>query len=118
MSIIIILLILLCAYVIENHLKKIRRNELLPAGIIITGGGSHIVRIEEIAKKQLNLPVKVGPSDTTINNKLKIKDASWYGAYGLALSSSVNENNNLNSIGDNIKQLKSFFKSILSQLLP
>lgn len=104
---------------VENHLKRIRRSGLLPAGIIITGGGAHIVRIEEIAKKQLNLPAKVGPVDTTINNKLKIKDASWYGAYGLALSTSQNANSNMNnSIGDNIKQVKGFFKSILSQLLP
>jgi cell division protein FtsA len=103
----------------ENHLKRIRRNELLPAGIIITGGGAHISRIEEIAKKQLNLPAKIGPADTTINNKLKIKDSSWYGAYGLSLSSSQGNNDSaINSIGENIKQVKGFFKSILSQLLP
>lgn len=103
---------------IENHLKRIKRNELLPAGIIMTGGGSHIVRIEEIAKKQLNLPAKVGPSDTTINNRLKIKDSSWYTAFGLALNSSQVNNGSESSIGDNIKQVKGFFKSIFNQLLP
>lgn len=103
---------------VENHLRRIKRSELLPAGIIITGGGAHIVRIEEIAKKQLNLPAKTGPIDNTINNKLKIKDASWYTAFGLALSSSQEEGSIQNSIGDNVKQVKGFFKSILSQLLP
>jgi cell division protein FtsA len=103
---------------VENHLKRIRRNGLLPAGIIITGGGSYISRIEELARKQLNLPAKVGPTDTTINNKFKIKDASWYGALGLALSTPTGTNNIENSIGDNIKQVKGFFKSIFSQLLP
>ena len=104
---------------VDNHLKRIRRSELLPAGIVITGGGAHITKIEEIAKKQLNLPAKVGPVDTTINNKFKIKDASWYVAYGLALNSSSEGNNNMqSSIGDNVKQVKGFFKSILSQLLP
>lgn len=105
---------------VENHLKRIKRSELLPAGIIITGGGAHIVRIEEIAKKQLNLPAKIGPIDNTLNSKFKIKDASWYAAYGLALSCSTGTSisNNENSIGDNIKQVKGFFKSILSQLLP
>lgn len=103
---------------VENHLKRIRRNGLLPAGIIITGGGSYISRIEELARKQLNLPAKVGPTDTTINNKFKIKDASWYGALGLALSAPIGTNSIENSIGDNIKQVKGFFKSIFSQLLP
>ena len=104
---------------VDNHLKRIKRNELLPAGIIITGGGAHITHIEEIARKQLNLPAKVGPIDATINNKLKIKDASWYGAYGLALTSYQGTNNSIqSSIGDNVKQVKGFFKSILSQLLP
>ena len=104
---------------VENHLKRMKRSELLPAGIIITGGGAHITRIEEIARKQLNLPAKVGPIDTTINNKLKIKDSSWYTAYGLALYFSHGNNNTAqNPIGDNIKQVKGFFKSILSQLLP
>lgn len=105
---------------VENHLKRIKRSGLLPAGIIITGGGANISHIEEIARKQLNLPAKVGPADNTINNKLKIKDSTWYAAYGLALSCIQGNgiNNPENSIGDNIKQVKGFFKSILSQLLP
>ncbi len=105
---------------VENHLKRIKRNGLLPAGIIITGGGAHISKIEEIAKKQLNLPAKVGPVDNTINNKFKIKDYTWYCAYGLALSYSQFSGGNINetSIGDNIKQVKKFFKSVFSQLLP
>lgn len=104
---------------VENLLKRIKRSELLPAGIIITGGGANIVKIEEIAKKQLNLPAKVGPVDTTINNKLKIKDPSWYTAYGLALSSNAGDSiSTPSSIGGNFKQVKDFFKSILNQLLP
>lgn len=105
---------------VENHLKRIKRNELLPAGIIITGGGSNIAHIEEIARKQLNLPAKVGPIDTTIANKLKIKDSSWYVSYGEALSSeNLGMNyNSTSSIKDNLKDIKGFFKSIFSQLLP
>ncbi|OGJ11909.1 hypothetical protein A2467_00675, partial [Candidatus Nomurabacteria bacterium RIFOXYC2_FULL_36_8] len=30
---------------VENHLKRIKRSELLPAGVVITGGGANIVRI-------------------------------------------------------------------------
>ncbi|MDD3662407.1 MAG: cell division FtsA domain-containing protein, partial [Candidatus Pacebacteria bacterium] len=105
---------------VENHLKKIRRSELLPAGIIFTGGGSYLSNIEELAKEHLKLPVRVGPVDTNINNKLKIRDSSWYTAFGLALSDSFDyaENNPQSGIKDNLKQIKDFFKSIFSQLLP
>ena len=102
----------------ENQLKRIKRNGLLPAGIIITGGGANIARIEELAKKQLNLPAKVGPYDTTLNNKFKIKDSSWYSAYGLALSTPSQSINGNNHSEDIWTQIKRFFKSIFSQLLP
>jgi cell division protein FtsA len=104
----------------ENSLKRLRRNELLPAGVVITGGGAHISKIEDIAKRDLKLPCRVGPIDSILSNKLKIRDWSWYTAYGLALSGgSSNKNENIHSqIGDNVKEVKGFFKSLLSQLLP
>jgi len=101
----------------ENHLKRIRRNELLPAGLIITGGGSHINNIEDIAKAQLKLPAKVGPSDMSLYSKLKIREATWYTAYGLTLCENEKINSSSNS-NDPLKQIKSFIKGALSQLLP
>ena len=103
---------------IGNHLKRLRRSELLPAGVIITGGGAHINRIEELARTQLKLPAKVGPVDETINTKFKVRDINWYTALGLALSSDNKSSTGEAILGDNLKQVKSFFKSFLSQLLP
>lgn len=104
---------------ISNQLKRLKRNELLPAGIILTGNGSLIKNIENIARNQLKLPVKVGPADGTLNNKFKIRDASWYTALGLALADSDEfSNDQNNSLSGNMKEVKSFFKSIFSQLLP
>jgi len=105
---------------VENQLKRLKRNELLPAGIIITGGSSAINNIEEIARKQLKLPAKVGPIDYSFNNKFKVRDNSWYTALSLALSSNDEYSNDASnsSISGNFKEVKSFFKSILSQLLP
>lgn len=105
---------------VNNHLKRLRRDELLPAGVIITGGGSHVGQIEELARRELKLPSRVGPIDSTLNNKFKIRDSSWYTAFGLAMSANNNSLNNTieNSIGDSANQVKGFFKSLLSQLLP
>lgn len=105
---------------IGNQLKRLKRNELLPAGIIITGNGSSINNICEIARGQLKLPAKIGVIDSPTHNKFKLRDVSWYTALGLALTTSSEFSNDQtnNSIGVNVKEIKSFFKSILSQLLP
>jgi len=105
---------------IENHLKRLRRNELLPAGIIFTGGGSYINNIEELARNKLKLPVHLGPIEVSVNNKYKIHDASWYTAFGLALSEKDDFRDKVikRLMGNNLKQIKTFFKSIFSQLSP
>lgn len=104
---------------IGNQLKRLKRSELLPAGIIITGGGSAINNLETLARNQLKLPSKIGTLDSSISNKIKVRDFSWYSALGLALSESESQNDISNNIiGENMKEVKNFFKSIFSQLLP
>jgi cell division protein FtsA len=69
---------------IEVHLKKIGRNGLLPAGIILTGGGSGIHTIEDLARAALRLPSRVGLLPLSDGGK-PVKDASWSVAYGLTI---------------------------------
>lgn len=68
---------------IDGHLKKLGKDQLLPAGIILSGGGSGIGPIKEIAESALKLHSKIAylnvPADA------KIKDSSWAVAYGLAI---------------------------------
>lgn len=68
----------------ENSLKKIGRNGLLPAGVIITGGGAAVSEIDEMAKSYFKLPAKVA-NTTPIGPKNKSLDSSWSVAYGLCL---------------------------------
>ncbi|MEK7538225.1 MAG: cell division protein FtsA [Patescibacteria group bacterium] len=70
---------------IEAHLKKINRNGLLPAGIILTGGGAGVATIEDLAKAILKLPSTTARPLGATGSKHPIKDASWLVAYGLAL---------------------------------
>lgn len=68
---------------IKLHLKKLGRDGLLPAGIVITGGGGTIINIEEMAKDYFHLPAKVAsPAKISGNNNQTI-DPSWSVAYGL-----------------------------------
>ena len=69
---------------IEAHLKKIGRSGLLPAGIIITGGGAGIEAIDEFARISLKLPSQIA-SPAILNASDKIRDSSWFVAYGLSL---------------------------------
>lgn len=70
---------------IESHLKRIGRAGLLPAGIVITGGGSGLGDIDEFAKYSLKLPSRVATFNLNLNAKNNIRDATWAVAYGLTI---------------------------------
>ena len=100
---------------IESHLKKIDKNGLLPAGIIITGGGSGLATVEDLAKATLRLPSRIGRLGLSESDD--IKDSTWSVAYGLCLLGlgSESEDNILHkqSSSDSAKKFLSFFKQFL-----
>ena len=68
---------------IDNHLKKLKKDGLLPAGIILTGGGSNLLASKEVASSTLNLPARF--ANLELNKSTKMKDSSWTVAYGLCV---------------------------------
>ncbi len=76
---------------VDAHLKKINKSGLLPAGIILTGGGSGITTAEDLAKAILKLPSRIATIATnkveplSKNSSIKIKDSTWSVAYGLCV---------------------------------
>ena len=70
---------------VEAHLKKIGRNALLPAGIVLTGGGSGVASIEDLAKASLRLPARVAIPHATSDVRSKIGNPAWAVAYGLCI---------------------------------
>ena len=68
---------------IDNHLRTIKRDGLLPAGVILTGGGSGITSVQDLARVALRLPSKIGTLDPAQNGK--VRDASWAVGYGLCI---------------------------------
>ena len=103
---------------VENHLKKIKRNELLPAGIVFIGGGANISRLEELSKVALKLPSRIGTSEIFGNVKTKLRDTSWFTALGLITSGNDNDNYSKGSFLNLFKDLKNTIKSITKQFLP
>ena len=74
-----------CFELVENHLKKIGRNELLPAGIIMTGGGAATTGLKLFAEESLSLPAQVADIHFGGSAQSKIKDTIWATACGLSL---------------------------------
>lgn len=70
---------------IEKHLKKVERAGLLPAGVVITGGGSNLPGIDEYAKEYLKLPARIAEPVSLGGFQDKIKNNIWSGAIGVAL---------------------------------
>lgn len=68
---------------IETHLRKISRSGLLPAGIVLTGGGAATPGIEILARDYFKLPARTAESSIAAASKNQIKDSAWAVAYGL-----------------------------------
>lgn len=103
---------------IENHLKKINRNGLLPAGVIIIGGGSNVDLIEDLSKKILKLPSKIGRAKLFANAKHKVRDSSWFVALGLCIAGRRFYSQSYSGGTPLWQSIKRFFSSIGRQLLP
>lgn len=116
---------------IESHLKKINRNAVLPAGIVLTGSGSNLFSLEEIAKASLKLPAKVGSLTSLNNGSLNItaptvnlrdqilNDPGWSVALGLCISN-INNNSFIfdggkteKNAGSVLNSVKKWFHNIL-----
>ncbi|OGZ07931.1 MAG: cell division protein FtsA [Candidatus Lloydbacteria bacterium RIFCSPHIGHO2_02_FULL_50_13] len=104
------------------HLKKIGKHELLPAGIILTGGGSGIETIEDFAKVAMRLPSKVPQINFDFagsqKSKKQIKDTSWFVAYGLAIWGVTNDPADMARGGELWKRIKESLGNLAKQLLP
>lgn len=103
---------------IENNLKKIKRAELLPAGIIFVGGGANIAKLEELSKSILKLPAGIGETEIFGNVKTKLRDPAWFTAIGLLVSGGEGSGYSENSLGNLFRNIKGALKSSIKQLMP
>lgn len=103
---------------VEAHLKKTGKSGLLPAGIILTGGGSGIEMIGDLAKNSLKLPSRVASVNFKRGGKSEqIKDASWSVAYGLCVWG-LNQSNET-SFGSKLSKVtRNKITSWIKQFLP
>ena len=103
---------------IENTLKKIKRSELLPAGIVFVGGGANTPLLVELSKSILKLPSSLGSTDIFGSSKTKLRDSSWFTVLGLLKVGKDDMGYGENSFQNMLKDLKNSIKSSIKQLMP
>ncbi len=100
--------------IINKELKKISKAEILPAGIVLTGGGSKISKIIDLAKEELKLPIRIGYPRGIIGIE---DDIVWAGACGLVLQGLQGDNlGRINPLQRG--RIISFFKNIITKFIP
>jgi cell division protein FtsA len=108
---------------IDRELRRIDRSGLLPAGVVLTGGGAKLAGFTEVAKRVLRLPATVGYPSGVSSITDKASDAAFAPAVGLVLWGSQVESvgadrggnimNKLGGIGVVGKGVKKLFKSLI-----
>lgn len=101
--------------IVEDHLRKIGRGGLLPAGAVISGGGAQIENIEEEAKKMLNLPAMLGENRIFKNPKER-RGLVWGVALGLCASGKQMYGGRIPRRGGG--SFSQFFRNFFDQFLP
>ncbi len=103
---------------IENHLKKIKRNGLLPAGAVFVGGGANTKGLEELAKKSLQLPARVGSTEMFGSARTKLRDPAWFTVLGLLNLEDQDYGYSGKPSGGLWKGVKNAVRSGIKQLMP
>jgi len=110
---------------VDKELKKIDRSGMLPAGVILTGGGAKLVGLLDVAKSVLRLPVSIGSAIGITSVIDRTGDPSMTTAIGLALwgyhirgSASKGGIGNLIGKFGNVDKLTSGLKNLFKSLKP
>lgn len=106
---------------LDKELQKVDRSGLLPAGIVITGGGAKLPGLIEVAKKEFRLPASIGYPQNFVSAIDKVNDPAFSTALGLIFwGLGLKEKGGFSlsmpkfsSVADVTKKMKGWFKSLI-----
>jgi len=109
---------------VDQELQRINRSGLLPAGVVLIGGGSKLPGMVEVGKKKTMLPVSIG-SNKRFNTAVdKVHDISFSTALGLVMwgysvvsergGNKFNFAHKFNSVKEAADKVKGWFKHLIS----
>jgi cell division protein FtsA len=103
---------------VKEELAKINRDGMLPAGVVLTGAGSKMPGVIDLARETLNLPAQIGFPTNYEGVVDKIDDPAYTTAIGLLLWGSRFDGRNhggLKSINlkKGLTSIKGWFKNLI-----
>ena len=109
---------------VQQEIKHSGYDAMLPAGIVLTGGGSQLPGMRDLAAKILNLPVRIAKPDKMVGLTDQISSPAYATSVGLlnwgVIFSETNRIGTKEPSGKNSKPpkseaegLKAWFKRIL-----
>jgi len=104
---------------VRDELKSISRDGMLPAGVVVSGGGSKIEGLVELAKETLRLPITIGKPIIELEGLIdKINDPLFATALGLVFYSKKYGQKkslklNLSKVSGATGKIRDFFKQFL-----
>lgn len=110
---------------VRKELIEIGKDKLLPAGVVLTGGGTKLVHVVDFAKDTLELPVQIGYADGLLGMMDHVDDPSHATAVGLVMwqdqfdeSGDVQGGGLLGGAGDVASSSIGTVKNLLQKFLP
>lgn len=107
-------------YFINSELKKIGKDGMLPEGAVLTGGGSKMRGVVDLAKEIFRLPAAVGiPEDSDLISGTSIGDPVYAGVIGtLLLSQRYGTGRHRLKLSFSVGGFWTSLKTIFSKLVP
>ncbi len=103
----------------KDELAKIHRDGMLPAGVILTGAGSKLPGVIDLAREVLNLPAQIGFPQNYDGVVDKIEDPAYATAIGLLIwGSRFEDRHHAGLRGVNLKKSLTNVKGWLKNLFP
>lgn len=106
---------------VDKELQSIDRSGMLPAGIVLVGGGAKLPGVVEVAKREFRLPASVGYPLDIVTAIDKLNDPSFASAIGLTYWGSLAAKKGANgsilsrfsSVGQVTGKIQKWFKSLM-----
>lgn len=107
---------------IDRELQQVDRSGLLPAGIVLTGGGAKLPGLVDVGKREFRLPVAVGFPQGYTSAIDKINDPTFTTALGLASWNAEETDRHgllgslpvrFSAVNDTVDKMRRWFKGLL-----
>lgn len=105
---------------VDKELQKVERSGLLPAGIVLGGGGAKLSGIVELAKRAFKLPASIGYPRDLITAIDKVNDPAYTTAVGLVQWGAATDDRsygrstqNFSSVNEVTDKMKKWIRSLM-----